>query len=113
MPALSLLAGLGRLQNTMALIALVAAGQSRDFSSSETAIIGGALFFSAALSALSKGRLVDIYGRKIVVFQALLLALLFAILIAVLFLGPWYLAAIATLLIGAFRLNPGALQQAL
>jgi MFS family permease len=112
--ALSCLAGVGRLQNSTALIAIVAASQASGFSILQSSIIGGSLFLAAALSALWKGRLVDRQGRGVVIQQTCLLALAYGALIAAfIWGGHWSLAAAGAVLLGSVRLNPGALQQAL
>lgn len=110
---MSALAGLGRLQNTMALLALLAASEASGFSSLEASLIAGALFFAAAFSALSKGRIVDLRGRRIVRSQAILLALLFLFLGGAFLWAPWWLVMIFSGALGLVRINPAALQQAL
>lgn len=110
---MSLLAGIGRLQNTMILLALLAASRASGFSSLEASVIAGSLFAAAALSALWKGQAVDVLGRGVVRIQALALAALFVLLILAFLWAPWWAAALASAAVGLMRINPAALQQAL
>ena len=101
------------MQNSMALIALVAASQASGFSIVESSVIGSCLFLAAALSAIWKGKVVDQQGRGVIVRQAQVLAVVFTALLVAFLLAPWWVAAAGALLLGSVRFNPAALQQAL